>query len=211
MKRKGGQPAVTESNESTPYQVDPALVDKLMADLEASHAKAGTVPFWERQSLYLKFPTREEQRAFIERSLAPIEVRKCIEDNLPLIQNYPTYRFESRDGRQFGIFLDGDRILKLIDLEGGHVNKRDVAGVQRIKNLAGFIVEFESCDPTILFDDRTDIANAWEKLHVFLRVPITEEEDEYLNVILHAQPRFEIDSPMGADDGENAAEDSEEK
>src|ERR1700722_4101296 len=82
----------------------PVRVDKLMADIEASHAKAGTRPFWERVGPFAI--TRDKQRAFIEESLAPIDAYKLICGHVQLIQNYSQHRFTTSDGRTFGVFLD---------------------------------------------------------------------------------------------------------
>jgi hypothetical protein len=117
------------------------------------------------------------------------------------IEKYPQCRFTTSDGRTFGVFFDGERILKLLELEGVFINHRDKAGLERIKKVAGFIVELGGEDPPRIFEKDIDLALAWEELHAFHRAPITTEEDEeFLDIILDGFQRIDV-GQSGKNDG----------
>src|ERR1700722_724486 len=88
-------------NTSDEYGLDPALVAKLMAAIEAKHENAGTVPFREQRSSNLSFPTREEQRSANKQALAPIDTFQLITENAEAIKKYPQYRFTTSECRTF--------------------------------------------------------------------------------------------------------------
>jgi hypothetical protein len=152
-----------EPNEADIYLVDMNLVDEIMKEIETAHAKRGTPATW----------SREAQLAVILENLGPINAIQCITDNWYCIKEPPNHRFATSDGRTFGLFFDGGRILNLFEREKVYINHRDKAGLQRIKNVAGAIVEMDedgAHDP-IVYEHRDDLATAWAELHRMHRVP----------------------------------------
>jgi len=135
----------------------------VMNDIEAAHAERGTL------SRY----SREDQLAAVMKSVAPINALECIIGNAHSIKEFPNHRFTTSDERTFGIFFDGERILKLFEHEAVSINHRDKAGLQRIKNVAGFILEIDDDDTNlpIVCEQRADLATAWSELHRVHRVP----------------------------------------
>jgi hypothetical protein len=120
-----------EPSQPSEYRIDPAFVEKLMNDIETAHAKAGTRPH----------VSRERQLASIMEALAPIDAFKLLVENADAIEKFPQHRFTTSDGRTFGVFYDGTRILGLLELEGVCINHRDKAGLERVKKVAGFIAK----------------------------------------------------------------------
>jgi hypothetical protein len=154
---------MTESNDSSEYRIDMELVEKVMNDIETAHAERGT------PSRY----SREDQLVAIMKSLAPINALECIIGNAHSIKEFPNHRFTTSDERTFGIFFDGERILKLFEREAVSINHRDKAGLQRIKKVAGFILDIGDDDTNlpIVYEQRPDLATAWGELHRVHRVP----------------------------------------
>jgi hypothetical protein len=137
-------------------------------------------------------------------ALAPIDAFKLIVENADAIEKFPEHRFTTSDRRTFGIFFDGERILALLELDGVGINHNDKAGLERIKKVAGFIVELGGDDPPLIFGTGIQLATAWEQLHAFYGVPISKEEDgQYLDIILDGFPRFEIDTSEDNEDQDN--------
>lgn len=92
------------------------------------------------------------------------------------IQEWPDYQLSTEDGRRFGLFLDGDSILKRLDARSVVINWKDEEGLQRVRDLAGFILEIGGDDPPLIFADWSDLLVAWSEVHAQFGVAPTEEE-----------------------------------
>jgi hypothetical protein len=147
---------VTEPNDADVYQIDMNPVDDIMKEIETAHAERGTTY------------SREVQLAGVIERLAPIDVNQCIVDNWFCIKDFPSHKFTNISGRTFGIFFDGERILQLFERERVSFNRHDKAGLQGIKNLAGFIVEIdeEGTHDPVVYEQKADLDAAWFDLRV---------------------------------------------
>src|SRR6266404_4607976 len=132
-----------KTSQPSEYHIDMDLVAKLMNDIETAHKERGTTHRY----------SRESQLASIMEALAPIDAFKLLVENADAIEKFPQHRFTTSDGRTFGVFYNGTRILGLLELEGVCINHRDKAGLERIKKVAGFIVEIGGEDPPLLFGE----------------------------------------------------------
>ena len=92
------------------------------------------------------------------------------------IKEWPDYQFSTEDGRRFGLFLDGDSILKRLDARSIMINWKDEEGIQRVRDLAGFILEIDGDDPPFIFADWSDLLVAWSEVHAQFGVAPTKEE-----------------------------------
>lgn len=92
------------------------------------------------------------------------------------IEMWSDCQFSTEDGRRFGLFLDGDSILKRLDARSIMINWKDEEGIQRVRDLAGFILEIDGDDPPLIFANWSGLAVAWSEVHAQFGVAPTEEE-----------------------------------
>jgi len=137
--------------------------------------------------------SRESQLASIMEDLAPIDAFKLLVENADAIEKFPQHRFTTSDGRTFGVFFDGERIVKLFEREAVSINRRDKAGLQRIKDLAGFILEISEDDSTdpVVYEHLHDLSAAWSELHrvhqahYFLNVKLACDTRRFCRIFLN--------------------------
>jgi hypothetical protein len=162
-----------------------------MQPLNEGNSPEASNPLSDLQFKTLKRVTREEYDQMLSESSG----LKLIVEEASSITKWPDYKFSTADGRTYGLFLDGDSILKRIDATGVPINWKDKEGIQQAKDIAGFILEIDGDDPPLIFKENTELAMAWEQLHVFSNVPTTrEEDDQFLNQILDGFDRFQINN-----------------
>lgn len=98
------------------------------------------------------------------------------------IANWPDFRFETADGRSFGLFQFGEAILKRLNAAGVWINWQDTEGIERIKALAGCILEIGGDEPPLLFNDFAALAAAWAETRFAYGVEPSNDEIEALDL-----------------------------
>src|SRR5690348_3166126 len=105
---------------------------------------------------------------------AKLDASDHLFQTLAVISNWPDYRFTTSDGREYGLFDDGESIEHRLDAksEGLTPNERE-----RLQKIAGFILELgdESNEPMI-FADTDSLAGAWLALHQSHGIKLSDEE-----------------------------------
>jgi len=92
---------------------------------------------------------------------------------------WPEFQFATSDGRVFALIDDSiNSILFRIQARGHVPALWERVALHKIR---GAIIEVDTYDPPLVFEDRMEMLQAWLQLHDTFHVEMTEEEwDTYL-------------------------------
>jgi hypothetical protein len=151
--------------------------------------------------------TREEY----EEMLSECSGIKWLSEEAHSIEKYPDYRFSTADGRTFGLFQDGERILRLLQNQSVMIDWKNEEGIKQVKAVAGLILEVGAEDRPFIFNDEIELALVWVDIHRQYGVPPTREEnEEYLDIVLDGFPKYENDGDQNSQEDQNNDDDSGE-
>jgi len=91
---------------------------------------------------------------------------------------WPDLSFTTPDGRRFCLGAGSDSVLLRIEAAGcGLTDKQS----EWLADRHGFIVEIDTEESTVAFDDEDSLRAAWWQLHELFGVALTEADYEYFD------------------------------
>lgn len=100
------------------------------------------------------------------------------------IEEWADHRFTTDEGRTFGLYIGGESILGRLAVQNVCINRRDTEGIERVKSIAGFILEIGTDDPPLVFQQDIHLGVAWAEHHIEYNVELMDKEYETLECVL---------------------------
>jgi hypothetical protein len=150
---------------------------KIRAKAKRQSAKRKSVNVFEILNLKTIKPVDKSVVAEMRASVSGLDL---IYKEAHRIDKWPDHRFTTDEGRTFGLYQDGESILQRLHATPATINWVDTEGIERVKNIAGFIMEIGTKDPPLVFQEDLDLGLAWIEHHRQYSVALTDEECEIL-------------------------------